>query len=145
MLGVTGERQMCFEGWRIHQNRFSHLQSSYDHHLTTSSFLHPTSFRISSTLIPLNSFYIPLPLSTIYSRFGRNLQYQPDQNLSEPNLALLLVLCAYIGRYSHYPPSPHLPGLGGGNAGKIVADIWYEQARTIMVRLVRGKCTLESV
>lgn len=59
-----------------------------------------------------------------------------DNNLSEPNLVLLLALCAYTGKLSPSSATSastsSLSGLGIDNAGKIAADLWYEQARTTL-------------
>jgi hypothetical protein len=69
------------------------------------------------------------------------------------DMALLLAICGYAGQLSSssdiaFTPSATKPStiLGGGIANKIAADLWYEQARSlVMNHLRRAGSSLESV
>lgn len=66
----------------------------------------------------------------------------------EGNTALVLAMCAYTGRLSPSSASslPAQPKSTPSNdAGKVAADLWYEQSRTLMMRRLRGKSSLEGV
>jgi hypothetical protein len=72
---------------------------------------------------------------------------------TEGNIALLLAICGYAGQLSPSSDTASTPSatkpstiLGGGIANKIAADLWYEQARSlVMNHLRRAGSSLESV
>jgi len=78
---------------------------------------------------------------------------ETSTHATEGNMALLLAICGYAGQLSPssdttFTPSATKPStmLGGGIANKIAADLWYEQARSlVMNRLRRAGSSLESV
>lgn len=65
---------------------------------------------------------------------------------SELLSTLVLSICAYSGRLSPstHPASNSIAGTGG-LAGKIAADLWYEQARTALSALLKKGSSLELV
>lgn len=65
---------------------------------------------------------------------------------SELLSTLVLSICAYSGRLSPstHPASNSFAGTGG-LAGKIAADLWYEQARTSVSTLLKKGSSLELV
>lgn len=66
---------------------------------------------------------------------------------SELLSVLVLSICAYSGRLSPstHPASNSLAAPTGGLAGKIAADLWYEQARTALSALLKKGSSLELV
>lgn len=66
---------------------------------------------------------------------------------SGPLSTLILSICAYSGRLSSSTQSSSNLSAAdtGGLAGKIAADLWYEQARTALNALLNKGSTLELV
>lgn len=118
-------------------------------------YRHPNSHLLTSSRISSTSMYYQdvrpifpfLPARTTLDTFA--LSNTSENTLREPHLALFLALCSYTGRLSSSFATSSTSsvlglGLGTGNAGKNAANLWCEQAHTIMVRLVRTKSILES-
>ncbi|KAF9450826.1 hypothetical protein P691DRAFT_809349 [Macrolepiota fuliginosa MF-IS2] len=115
--------------------------------------------------MPLSRSQLDLPPSHILSRL-LDVYYQhshpsypllPSRNTldaillspggkSEPLSTMMLSICAYSGRLSPttHPSSDSMTGTGG-LAGKIAADLWYEQARTALSALLKKESSLELV
>jgi len=66
---------------------------------------------------------------------------------TEGGTGLLLALCSYTGRLSPSLGNPSIAVSFGvaGDAGKIAADLWYEQARKVLNKSLRLKSKIETV
>jgi hypothetical protein len=66
---------------------------------------------------------------------------------TEGGNGLLLALCAYSGRLSPSLGNPSIAVSFGvaGDAGKIAADLWYEQARKVLNKTLRYRSKIETV
>jgi hypothetical protein len=66
---------------------------------------------------------------------------------TEVQMGLLLALSAYIGRLSPSFVNPLVAPAFGivGEMGKIAADLWYEQSRTILNGTLRKRSKIETI
>lgn len=98
-------------------------------------------------------------IDVYYRHVYPSFPFLPPRSLLEPQIqgssastnpeglnTMLLALCAYSGRMSPSLDSATSGVLGGaGEAGKVAADLWYEQSRTAVGAGIRKGSSVEIV